>query len=173
MMPSPLRALRRTGVLLACAAIAASALAQTSPPVAPVRDVTDTYFGVSVPDPYRYMEDLKNAEVAAWNMLRVRDHPKSQWKTQLGVLEAAEALNKSTLRLKLKTPSPGFLRSMAYASGARVYMNSKTAMDKLGEEFRGIMGCDYFSTCRRFMTRNCGQHSWKISDRSQALIRAI
>ena len=75
-----------------------------------------------------------DAEVAAWNMLRVRDHPKSQWKTQLGVLETAEALNKNTLRLRLKTPSPGFLRSLAYASGARVYMNSKAAMDKLGED---------------------------------------
>src|SRR5207302_10078479 len=74
-----------------------------------------------------------DAEVAAWNMLRVRDHPKSQWKTQLGVLDSAEALNKSTLRLKLKTASPGFLRSLAYASGARVYRNSKTAMDKRGE----------------------------------------
>jgi prolyl oligopeptidase len=66
MMPPSLRTLRRAGVLLACAAISASALAQSSPPVAPVRDVTDTYFGVSVPDPYRYMEDLKNAEVVAW-----------------------------------------------------------------------------------------------------------
>jgi ABC-type transport system substrate-binding protein len=75
-----------------------------------------------------------DAEVAAWNMLRVRDHPKSQWKTQLAVLETAEALNKSTLRLRLKTPSPGFLRSLAYASGARVYMNSKAAVDKLGED---------------------------------------
>jgi peptide/nickel transport system substrate-binding protein len=75
-----------------------------------------------------------DAEVAAWNMLRVRDHPKSQWKTQLAVLETAEALNKNTLRLKLKTPSPGFLRSMAYASGARVYMDSKVAVDKLGED---------------------------------------
>jgi peptide/nickel transport system substrate-binding protein len=43
-----------------------------------------------------------DAEVAAWNMLRVRN--------------------------------PGFLRSLAYASGARVYMLSKTAMDKLGED---------------------------------------
>jgi peptide/nickel transport system substrate-binding protein len=75
-----------------------------------------------------------DAEVAAWNMLRVRDHAKSQWKTQLAVLESAEALNKSTLRLSLKTPSPGFLRSMGYASGARVYMVSKGAMDKLGED---------------------------------------
>src|SRR4030095_9715061 len=68
------------------------------------------------------------------NMLRVRNHPKSQGKTQLAVLETAEALNKSTLRLRLKTPNPGFLRSLAYASGARVYMNSKAAVDKLGED---------------------------------------
>ena len=75
-----------------------------------------------------------DAEVAAWNMLRARDHPKSQWKTQLAVLESAEALNKSTLRLSLKAPSPGFVRSMGYASGARVYIVSKAAMDKLGED---------------------------------------
>jgi prolyl oligopeptidase len=45
---------------------ASCALAQTLPPAPPVRDVTDTYFGVAVPDPYRYMEDMKNADVAAW-----------------------------------------------------------------------------------------------------------
>ena len=38
----------------------------TAPPVAPVRMVTDTYFGVAVPDPYRYMENLKDPEVEAW-----------------------------------------------------------------------------------------------------------
>ncbi len=63
---SVLHRLRRYGALFVVAAIAAPALAQDNPPLAPVRDVTDTYFGVSVPDPYRYMEDLKNAEVAAW-----------------------------------------------------------------------------------------------------------
>jgi prolyl oligopeptidase len=36
------------------------------PPVAPVRPVTEEYFGVKVVDPYRYMEDLKNPEVATW-----------------------------------------------------------------------------------------------------------
>jgi len=38
----------------------------TTPPVAPVRVVTDEYFGVKVVDPYRYMEDLKNPDVEAW-----------------------------------------------------------------------------------------------------------
>ncbi len=37
-----------------------------APPVAPVRPVVDDYFGTKVADPYRYMEDLKNPEVAAW-----------------------------------------------------------------------------------------------------------
>lgn len=36
------------------------------PPVASVHPVTDEYFGVKVVDPYRYMEDLQNPEVAAW-----------------------------------------------------------------------------------------------------------
>lgn len=37
-----------------------------SPPVAPVRPVTDDYFGTKVVDPYRYMENLKDPEVQAW-----------------------------------------------------------------------------------------------------------
>jgi len=36
------------------------------PPPAPVRPVTEDYFGTKVVDPYRYMEDLKNPEVEAW-----------------------------------------------------------------------------------------------------------
>jgi len=42
------------------------ASAPVGPPVAPVRNVADTYFGVEVDDPYRYMEDLQSPEVAAW-----------------------------------------------------------------------------------------------------------
>jgi len=51
-----------------CVVLLASTLgvAQTLPPAPPVGTVTDNFFGMSVPDPYRYMEDLKNADVAAW-----------------------------------------------------------------------------------------------------------
>jgi prolyl oligopeptidase len=52
------------GALVALTAV--SATAQTRPTAPPVRNVTDTYFGVTVNDPYRYFEDLKNPEVAAW-----------------------------------------------------------------------------------------------------------
>ena len=37
-----------------------------SPPVAPVKPVTDDYYGTKITDPYRYMEDLKDPEVQAW-----------------------------------------------------------------------------------------------------------
>lgn len=36
------------------------------PPVAPVRPVSETLFGQAVTDPYRYMEDIKNPEVASY-----------------------------------------------------------------------------------------------------------
>jgi prolyl oligopeptidase len=35
-------------------------------PVAPVRPVAETHFGVQTSDPYRYMEDTASAEVQAW-----------------------------------------------------------------------------------------------------------
>ena len=37
-----------------------------TPPVAPVRPVTDDYYGTKVTDNYRYMENLKDPEVQAW-----------------------------------------------------------------------------------------------------------
>ena len=56
----------KSTLLALCGLAGFAALAQTAPPPATVWDETDTYFGVAVPDPYRYMEDLKSAEVAGW-----------------------------------------------------------------------------------------------------------
>lgn len=38
----------------------------TQPPVAPVRPVTDDYYGTKIVDNYRYMENLKDPEVQEW-----------------------------------------------------------------------------------------------------------
>jgi prolyl oligopeptidase len=51
-----------TGVL----GFAGVLFAQTSPPVAPVRNVVDDYFGTKITDPYRWMEDMKSPEFQAW-----------------------------------------------------------------------------------------------------------
>jgi len=40
--------------------------AQNSQPIAPVRPVTEDYFGTRVTDPYRYMEDLRDPQVQTW-----------------------------------------------------------------------------------------------------------
>jgi prolyl oligopeptidase len=51
---------------LLTAPLALHAADKLSQPVAPVRPVTDTYFGTPVIDNYRWMEDLKSPEVQAW-----------------------------------------------------------------------------------------------------------
>jgi prolyl oligopeptidase len=52
----------------AAAAIPKPAAAPVGPalPLPPVRNVGETFFGTEVADPYRYMEDTKQPEVAAW-----------------------------------------------------------------------------------------------------------
>jgi prolyl oligopeptidase len=62
---------RFRGALLAlataCAGLAAvSAPALEPPPAAPIRPVTDTYYGTDVVDNYRYMENLDDPQVQAW-----------------------------------------------------------------------------------------------------------
>lgn len=48
----------------------AQQIAPMKPPVAPVRPVTDDYFGAKIVDNYRYMENLKDPEVQQWMKLQ-------------------------------------------------------------------------------------------------------
>src|SRR5581483_5615092 len=51
--------------LLLCGSLAAAVLA--GPPTTKKEPVTDTYHGVTVTDPYRWLEDWNNPQVKAWS----------------------------------------------------------------------------------------------------------
>ena len=51
---------------LTVAALLISLSVQAGPPVAPVQVITEQFHGTSVPDPYRYMENLKDPQVRTW-----------------------------------------------------------------------------------------------------------
>ena len=53
-------------LVLLASALPASAAPPASPPVAPVRPVTNTYFGTTLTDPYQWMENLGDPAVKSW-----------------------------------------------------------------------------------------------------------
>ncbi|MGH8713670.1 MAG: prolyl oligopeptidase family serine peptidase [Casimicrobiaceae bacterium] len=58
-------ATHRLAALFICVA-AGPALAQAKPPAPPGKPVSDTYYGTTIVDPYRALEDLKDPAVAVW-----------------------------------------------------------------------------------------------------------
>ena len=56
------------GVFVSAGLAAQTPVSATSPkaPETPTREVIDDYFGSKIVDPYRWLEDLKSPEVAAW-----------------------------------------------------------------------------------------------------------
>jgi prolyl oligopeptidase len=83
-----------TGVALATVWESANADRNVvGPPAASVRRVTEEFFGVKIEDPYRYMEDLKNPEVASWF--------KAQNEYTAGVLAAIPNRDAVLARLKV------------------------------------------------------------------------
>lgn len=59
--------LHSSAIALVTVAVLAVALpARAAPPVAAIKPVSDTYFGKTVSEPYRYMEDVSLPEVQVW-----------------------------------------------------------------------------------------------------------
>ena len=98
----------RPAAMLALALLLAAnvALAADTPPVAPLRPVTDTYFGTAVVDNYRYFENLKDPEVQTW-MRAQADYTRAQLEKlpgRNGLFERVHALNNAD------THRSGFIR---------------------------------------------------------------
>jgi prolyl oligopeptidase len=72
-----------------------------SQPVAPVRPVTDTYFGQTVTDPYRWMENLDSPEVQSW-MKAQNDYTRAylnRLPEREGLIKRIEALDNAAIRV--------------------------------------------------------------------------
>src|SRR3954463_5626098 len=109
-----------------CAALAAaSTLAQaatTAPPVAPVKAVTDDYFGTSVTDTYRYMEDLSSPDVQQW--------AKAQAEHARATLDAIPGRAPLLARIReLDDSVKERVQSVALAGGGRVFYEKRGADD--------------------------------------------
>jgi prolyl oligopeptidase len=70
------------------------------PPVAPVRPVTDDYFGIKVTDPYRYFEKSDIPDFMAW--LKGQD---AYTRAQLARIPARDALLKRVIELDNSAPA--------------------------------------------------------------------
>src|SRR5690349_496808 len=59
-----------TSFLLLCfisiSVLPANGETKSSPPLAPVKEVVDDYYGTKIADPYRYMEKIDDPQVQAW-----------------------------------------------------------------------------------------------------------
>jgi prolyl oligopeptidase len=118
-MPRPIPALRAI-----CAALAgACALAQAAPatlPVAPVRPASDSYFGTTVTDSYRYMEDLSAADVRQWTKSQA-DHARS-------TLDAIPGRAPLLARIhELEDSVKERVTAVALAGGGRVFYEKRAA----------------------------------------------
>ncbi len=77
-----------------------------------------------------------NAEVAKWNLLRMRDHPKSLTKENVLNIDSVDVVDEQTLRLNLKAPSASGMWLLSAPAGTRTMMMSKASVDKNGEEYQ-------------------------------------
>ncbi len=65
-MPVPRSLAAALLVSVLCSPLARAQAAPAGPPVAPVRPVTNTYFGTTLTDPYQWLETLDAPEVKEW-----------------------------------------------------------------------------------------------------------
>lgn len=109
------------GLLVAAAEMPHTPVA---PPVAPVRPVTDEYFGVKVVDPYRYMENLKDPEVESWF--------KEQNDYARGVLAGIPGREALLARIKaLDEGAPARVSDLRRLPGGRYFYQKRLASEDL------------------------------------------
>ncbi len=138
-MPRSIPALR-----MICAALAgASAVAHAAPasaPAAAVKPVADTYFGTTVTDSYRYMEDLSAPEVRQW--------AKAQDDATRATLDAIPGRAKLLARIaELEGSDASRIRVVKLAAGDKVFYEKRRA----NEEQQKLYVRDGFAGAERLL----------------------
>jgi len=109
-------------LLLSCLTASSAAWSADTPPVAPVRPVTDTYFGTPFVDNYRYMENLKDPEVQSW--MKAQD---DYTRRVLAAIPGRDAL-----AARIETLMGGDLRRMDFTRrGHRLFYQTAAAGENL------------------------------------------
>ena len=111
----------RVAFLVTAVVSGAALLAQTAPPTAAVRDVTDTYFGKKVVDPYRWMEDTKTPEFASWL--------KAQNAYTRAVLDKIPGRAALATRIKALDDAGSAVSSVQWADGHYFYFKTDPGSD--------------------------------------------
>jgi len=113
--------------VLACA----TAVSAQVPPVAPVRNVVDEYWGVKVDDPYRYMENIKDPEVQAWF--------KGQADYAAGILKTIPGRDALLARIKeLDAGRPYSISGIRRIPDGRLFYYKRTVDDNLAKLYTRI-----------------------------------
>ncbi len=90
------------------------------PPVAPVHNVVDEYYGVKVDDPYRYMEKLDDPQVAAWFKAQA-----TYTEARLQVIPGRKALLARLQEINRSTPA--VVQNVRRFPGNRIYYEKRVA----------------------------------------------
>ena len=101
------------------------------PPVAPVRDVADTYFGTKVIDPYRWME-TDSPELSTW-MKAEADHTR-------GLLDALPLHAELAARVKALDNAGSLLASARRRGGKIVYLGTEAGKNTFKLQARDDQG---------------------------------
>jgi prolyl oligopeptidase len=110
-------------IVLALTALLPATAAAVSPlPVAPVRNVQETFFGTVVDDHYRYFEDAKAPEVAAW----MKAHSNHAHAT-LRAIPGRDALRRRIEQLDASAPAR--IRDVARSADGRYFYQRRGARD--------------------------------------------
>jgi prolyl oligopeptidase len=105
-----------TGLILTTAATA-----QTLPPPLPPKPVTETLYGVTVTDPYRYFEDEKNQAVIDWM--------KAQGRYTRGVMDSIPARAEMLQKVQAFTGSLDAVKTIQDAGGRRFFQERAPGSD--------------------------------------------